>query len=132
MTTPYVERPLAAPLVDASSEAFWSAARDGRLTTRRCQSCSKLHWYPRPICPYCQGDTDWEVLSGLGSIYSVSVTRKAGPHAYAIAYVTLDEGITVLSNIVDCDLDTVRIGQRVKVVFKSAEDGQPVPMFAPA
>lgn len=132
MTTPYVERPLAAPLVDASSEAFWSAARDGRLTTRRCQSCSKLHWYPRPICPYCQGDTDWEALSGLGSIYSVSVTRKAGPHAYAIAYVTLDEGITVLSNIVDCDLDTVRIGQRVKVVFKSAEDGQPVPMFAPA
>ena len=132
MTTPYVERPLAAPLVDASSEAFWSAARDGRLTTPRCQSGSKLHWYPRPICPYCQGDTDWEVLSGLGSIYSVSVTRKAGPHAYAIAYVTLDEGITVLSNIVDCDLDTVRIGQRVKVVFKSAEDGQPVPMFAPA
>ncbi|KQX95821.1 Zn-ribbon domain-containing OB-fold protein [Variovorax sp. Root473] len=132
MTTPYVERPLAAPLVDASSEAFWSAARDGRLTTRRCQSCGKLHWYPRPICPYCQGDTDWEALSGLGSVYSVSVTRKAGPHAYAIAYVTLDEGITVLSNIVDCDLDTVRIGQRVKVVFKSAEDGQPVPMFAPA
>lgn len=132
MTTPYVERPLAAPLVDASSEAFWSAARDGRLTTRRCQSCGKLHWYPRPICPHCQGDTDWEALSGLGSIYSVSVTRKAGPHAYAIAYVTLDEGITVLSNIVDCDLDTVRIGQRVKVVFKSAEDGQPVPMFAPA
>ena len=50
----------------------------------------------------------------------------------AIAYVTLDEGVTLLTNIVDCDLDAVRIGDRVRLVFKSAEDGQPVPMFTPA
>ncbi|MGB3068488.1 MAG: Zn-ribbon domain-containing OB-fold protein [Ottowia sp.] len=132
MSTPYVERPLAAPLTDASTAAFWAAAREGRLTTRRCQSCGKLHWYPRPLCPFCQGDTEWETLSGRGEIYSVSVTRKAGPVPYAIAYIKLDEGITVLSNIVDCDLDTVRIGQAVQVVFKPAEDGQMIPMFTPA
>lgn len=132
MSTPYVERTLNAPMVDASTEDFWVATREGRLTSRRCLHCGKLHWYPRPICPFCQGDTEWEPLSGQGTVYSVSVTRRAGPQAYAIAYVTLDEGITVLSNIVDCDLDTVHIGQRVKVVFKPAEDGQMVPMFAPA
>ncbi len=132
MSTPYVERPLSAPLVDASTEAFWAATREGNLTSRRCQQCGKLHWYPRPICPFCQGDTEWETLSGQGTVYSVSVTRRAGPQAYAIAYVALDEGITMLSNIVDCDLDTVHIGQRVKVVFKAAEDGQMVPMFTPA
>ena len=38
----------------------------------------------------------------------------------------------MMSNIVDCDLDTLRIGQRVKLVFKAAEGGQPVPMFTPA
>jgi len=118
--------------VDASTEAFWAATREGNLTSRRCQQCGKLHWYPRPICPFCQGDTEWETLSGQGTVYSVSVTRRAGPQAYAIAYVALDEGITMLSNIVDCDLDTVHIGQRVKVVFKAAEDGQMVPMFTPA
>ncbi len=132
MTTSYVDRPLAAPLVDASCAAFWSAAREKRLLTRRCQACGKLHWYPRPICPFCQGDTEWEALGGQGSIYSVSVTRKAGPHVYAIAYVTLDEGITLLTNIVDCDLDALSIGQRVRLVFKTAEDGQPIPMFTPA
>jgi uncharacterized OB-fold protein len=118
-------------MVDASTETFWAATREGRLMSRRCNSCGKLHWYPRPICPMCQGDTEWENLSGLGVIYSVSVTRRAGPIAYAIAYVTLDEGITVLSNIVDCDLDTVHISQRVKVVFKPAESDQMVPMFTP-
>lgn len=132
MTTSYVERPLAAPLVDASCETFWAAAREGRLLSRRCQDCGKLHWYPRPLCPYCQGDTEWEALTGQASIYSVSVTRKAGPHVYAIAYVTLDEGITLLTNIVDCDLDALAIGQRVRLVFQTAEDGQPVPMFTPA
>ena len=131
MSTPYVDRPLAAPLVDASTETFWKAASEGLLLARRCQSCGQLHWYPRPICPFCQGDTEWGNLSGYGTIYSVSVTRKAGPIPYAIAYVTLDEGITLLTNIVDCDLDTVHIDQRVKVVFKPAENGQMLPMFTP-
>lgn len=131
MSTPYVPRPLAAPLIDAATAPYWAAADEGRLSTRRCQACGQLHWYPRPICPFCQGDTDWVPLSGQGRIYSVSVTRKAGPIAYAIAYVELDEGITMLSNIVDCDLDRLAIGQRVQVCFQPAEDGRMIPMFRP-
>ena len=59
------------------------------------------------------------------------VTRRAGPIAYALAYVRLDEGVTMMTNIVDCDLDELRIGQRVKVCFKPDDAGQPVPMFTP-
>jgi uncharacterized protein len=50
---------------------------------------------------------------------------------YAIAYVTLAEGPTMMTNIVDCDLDGIKIGQKVKVVFKPSEGGPPVPCFAP-
>jgi uncharacterized OB-fold protein len=50
---------------------------------------------------------------------------------YALAYVTLDEGVTMMTNIVDCDLDAIRIGQRVRLVFKPTEGGPPVPMFTP-
>ncbi|TSH93137.1 DNA-binding protein [Verticiella sediminum] len=132
MSTPYQERPLAAPLLDAATAPFWQAAGEGRLTTRRCTGCGKLHWYPRPVCPFCQGNTQWEALAGEGTIYSVSVTRKAGPIPYAIAYVTLDEDITVLTNIVDCELDGLRIGQRVRVCFKPAQNGASIPMFTPA
>jgi len=53
------------------------------------------------------------------------------PVPYALAYVTLDEGVTMMTNIVDCDLDSIRIGQRVRVVFKPTDGGPPVPMFAP-
>ncbi len=59
------------------------------LRIRRCISCSKPHWYPRPVCPFCMGDTEWVDAVGTGTIYSVSVTRRAGPIPYAIAYVAL-------------------------------------------
>ncbi|MGH8788234.1 MAG: Zn-ribbon domain-containing OB-fold protein [Cupriavidus necator] len=132
MTNTYQDRPLAAPVIDPASSTFWRAAAEGRLLIKACGSCGMHHWYPRALCPYCMSDaTRWEQAAGLGTIYSVSVTRKAGPTPYAIAYVRLDEGVTMLSNIVDCDLDALRIGDRVTVCFKTAEDGQAVPMFTP-
>lgn len=132
MATPSQDRPLGAVQSDAATQHFWARAKEGVLATRACKACGKLHWYPRALCPFCLGDTEWRDISGLGTIYSVSVTRRAGPIPFAIAYVTLDEGITMLTNIVDCDLDTLKIGQRVAVTFKPAEDGAMVPMFRPA
>ena len=131
MTTVHQDRPLPAPAHDPATETFFAATAKGSLLVKTCTSCGKPHWYPRPLCPYCLGETEWTEASGRGEIYSVSVTRRAGPLPYAIAYVRLDEGVTMLTNIVDCDLDSLRIGQRVKVVFKPAEDGSMIPMFAP-
>jgi len=132
MATQYQDRPLAANAVDPATEVFFAGAQDGVLRLRRCLTCGKPHWYPRPLCPFCFGETAWEDTKGLGTIYSVSVTRRAGPIPYAIAYVTLDEGVTMLSNIVDCgDLDALQIGRRVKVCFKHADGGGAVPMFTP-
>ena len=63
------------------------------------------------------------------TIYTYSVTRRGGPVPYCIAYVTLDEGVKMMTNIVDCDLDTIKIGQKVKVAFKKSEGGVSIPMF---
>jgi len=131
MSTPYQDRQMAAPIVDPATEPYWTAARNGVLRLRRCTACGKPHWYPRPVCPFCQGDTDWVDASGKGTVYSVSVTRRAGPIPFAIAYVTLDEGVTMLTNIADCDLDSVKIGDPVRVVFKPMPNGAMLPMFAP-
>ncbi|WP_137920837.1 Zn-ribbon domain-containing OB-fold protein [Hydrogenophaga sp. 2FB] len=132
MTTIFQDRPLKAPMVDAATEAFWRGAAEGRLLIKQCTACGKPHWYPRSLCPYCMSERlEWRPSAGLGTIYSVSVTRRAGPTPYAIAYVRLDEEVTLLTNIVDCDLDSLRIGDRVKLCFKPAEDGQPIPMFTP-
>jgi uncharacterized protein len=125
-------RKIPAPIVTSETDAFWNAARERRFVVPTCSACGKAHWYPRAICPFCGGGkVQWRDASGRGTIYTFSVMRRA-KEPYAIAYVTLAEGPTMMTNIVDCDFDKLSIGQAVSVVFKDTEDGPPVPMFRPA
>ncbi|HEY0909036.1 MAG TPA: OB-fold domain-containing protein, partial [Bradyrhizobium sp.] len=75
--------------------------------------------------------TIWEEASGDATIYTFSLMRKSANGPFAMAYVTLKEGPTLQTNIVDCDMDKLKIGQKVKVVFKPT-DGAPLPFFTPA
>ena len=125
------ERKIPAPEPSPETRPFWEAAAAGRLLIGKCKACSKPHYYPRALCPFCGSDaTEWVPAGGRGAIYSYSVMRRL-PVPYALAYVALDEGVTMMTNIVDCDLDAIRIGQRVRLVFKPTEGGPPVPMFTP-
>jgi uncharacterized protein len=124
-------RKISAPIVTVENEAFWNAMREGRFTVPVCSACGKAHWYPRAICPFCSSDkVALRDASGKGTIYTFSVMRRA-KEPYTIAYVTLAEGPTMMTNLVDCDFDALRIGQPVTVVFKETEGGPPVPMFTP-
>ena len=126
------ERKIPAPAVYPETQAFWDAAAQGKLLVKRCSDCGEHHHYPRSICPFCFSErTEWREAAGEGTIYSYSVLRRAEA-PYVIAYVTLAEGVTMMTNIVDCDPGAVRIGQRVRVTFAASDGGPPVPMFAPA
>ncbi len=125
------ERKIPAPESNPETKPFWDAAAEGRLLIKKCVTCGQVHFYPRAICPFCGSDkTEWVTASGRGTVYSYSVMRRV-PIPYALAYVTLEEGVTMMTNIVDGDLDAIRIGQRVTVAFKPSEGGPPVPMFRP-
>lgn len=125
------DRTIPAPIPGLESQAFFAAAKEGRFLLKKCNACGKPHWYPRAVCPFCAStDTEWIEASGRGTIYSYSVMRRV-PEPFALAYVTLAEGPAVLTNIVDCDFDALRIGQEVAFTFKPAENGVPVLMFKP-
>jgi len=124
-------RKLTPPMETAESKAFFDAARDGKFMVPVCAACGKAHWYPRAICPFCASDrVEWREASGNGTIYTFSVMRRV-KEPYAIAHVTLAEGPTMLTNVVDCDFDTLAIGAPVRVTFRETENGPPVPMFKP-
>ena len=126
------ERKIPAPEANPETKPFWDAAAEGRLLIKKCVTCGQAHFYPRAICPFCGSDkTEWVTASGRGTVYSYSVMRRVSI-PYALAYVTLEEGVSMMTNIVDCDLDAIRIGQPVTVAFKPSEGGPPVPMFRPA
>lgn len=133
MATPYQERKITDPAMNVGDAPYFEAAAQGKLLVKKCASCGEIHHYPRGVCPFCLSDkVSWLEAKGTGKIYTYSVTRRGGPVPYCIAYVTLDEGVTMMTNIVDCDLDNVRIGQAVKVTFKKSIGGVTMPMFTPA
>ena len=124
------QRKIAAPVANVETQAYWDAAEAGKLLVKTCRSCGEPHFYPRALCPFCFGETDWQETNGEGEIYSFSVMRRAET-PYAIAFVKLDAGPTMMSNLVDCDFDGLAIGQRVRVVFQPSNGGHKVPMFTP-
>ena len=122
------DRPLPAnpPNPGPDDAPFWEAAAQDRLVLPRCQTCGTFIWYPRSFCPDCHtSEIEWTDASGRGTVYSFTVSlRGPGPWAerapYVIAYIELDEGPRVLTNIVGADPQEVQVGDRVAAVFEPA------------
>ena len=126
------QRKIPSPPMSVENEAFWAAANEGKLMIPRCKDTDQFFWYPRNLSPFTlSNNVELVEASGKGTIYTYSVMRRADPQ-YVIAYVTLKEGIAMMTNIVDCDYDTVAVGQAVELDFYETENGQKVPVFKPA
>jgi uncharacterized OB-fold protein len=126
------------PRLDEESKGYWEACQRHELVVQRCGSCGTLRHYPRALCPNCLSDrVEWQRCSGRGTVYTFTVThqnqapgfRDALP--YVLAYVELDEGVRLLTNIVECAPDAVRIGMPVEVVFEAATPEITLPRFKP-
>jgi len=121
-----------APRVNVENKEYWDAAGRGVLLVKRCTSCGEAHHYPRAICPFCySAETEWQEAAGTGVVHAYTVMRREQPSTVT-AYVALEEGPLMLTNIVDYDADALRIGMPVKVRFADAEDGIRVPVFSPS
>jgi uncharacterized OB-fold protein len=129
--------PAGAPPVNLETRPFWDATAQGRFLLRRCNGCGFVIWYPRGLCPDCGSvDTEWFEASGRGMIYTFSITRRgqgrwrdASP--YVLAYVELEEGPRVMTNIVAADPDSLRIGQPVEVTWDDTGEGTALYRFRP-
>ncbi|MEM7271837.1 MAG: Zn-ribbon domain-containing OB-fold protein [Actinomycetota bacterium] len=127
--------PTRAPRGNEDSQPFWDATADGRLTLQRCADCGTVVWWPRAICPACQSfDLGWFDAAGTGRVYSYTVVhrsvgqwRDATP--YIVAYVELDEGPRVMTNLVDVDPADVAVDAPVRVVWHDTGEGTALPRF---
>jgi uncharacterized OB-fold protein len=133
--SPSSSLPAPAPAVNPETKEFWAATAQGRLLLKRCLDCDSAIWYPRAICPECASPrTEWFEASGRGRIYSYTVNHRgdgaykdAAP--YVLAYVELDEGPRMMTNIVAADGAGLAIDRPVEVVFDDTGDGSALPRF---
>jgi uncharacterized OB-fold protein len=127
------------PPVSEAAAPFWDATRDRRLVLPWCRECGRVIWYPREVCPACLCDRiDWRPATGDGVVHAVSVHHRAGigrdeaDGPYAVALVDLPEGVRLMSNVVGCPPDLVRVGMPVHVAWLPLSDGRHLPQFEPA
>jgi len=129
-------RPL--PEITAESRPFWEACRRHELLVQRCRACGAVQHYPRGVCAACwSSDLEWRRASGRGTVYTFTVTRRSQAPGfkdtlpYVLAWVELEEGVQVMTNVVDCDPAAVAIGMPVRVVFEDVTPEVSLPRFAP-
>jgi len=123
---------------DSWTEPFWLAAREHRLTVPRCTNCGTFRFPPGPFCHECQHqDVEHVEMSGTGTIYTYTIARHpvvptlADSVPYAVAVIELDgaPGVRMIANIVDSDVELVRIGTRVELAWDDVNAEVTIPRF---
>lgn len=131
------------PYASWETRGWWEGAGRSEVVIQRCASCGVTQHKPRGICASClSSDIEHLVASGRGTVYTFTVTNQnqakgfAEACPYVMAYVELEEGPRVLTNIVGCDPEQVEIGMAVVADFAQPErdDGEAfgVVRFRPA
>ena len=132
------KRPLPRP-DEPDTREFWAATKEKEFRYQQCRDCDQIVFYPRRHCTGCtSGNLEWKVASGKGAVYTYSVVRQSyhpffrNLVPYAVAWVDLEEGPRVLTNIVGVEdpLNDVAIGQAVQLEWEEYEDLS-IPLFRP-
>jgi uncharacterized OB-fold protein len=120
-------RELPLPLPGRDDAPFYEAARRGELVFQRCTACGRFRHYPRPLCTHCLSTAvTWERATGRGTVWTWTIVRGPTLPAfevnvpYNVVDVLMDEGVHVVSQVLDCPPEEIRAGMPVEAVFVAA------------
>lgn len=113
---------------------YWEGARSGKLRFQYCPACEAAQFPPRKVCTHCGGEAiEWRDSALLGVVDSFAVVERA-PNAYfkekvpyVIALISLREGFRLMVNLLGDTALKARIGDPIRVVFETREDGMVLP-----
>lgn len=122
------------------AEPFWKATEDKKLVLQYSPESERYYHYPRePIVVSPKtGAVEWREAKGLGEIYAFSVMRKPGNPSmgarvpYVVAIIQLEEGVRMMTNVVNCPLENIKVGMKVKLAWEELPKGRNFPVFEPA
>jgi uncharacterized OB-fold protein len=138
MATDY-SKPLPRPLSPEVTRPFWEAAKRHELVMPRCKTCDNLFFYPRSECPRCLSNhLEWMQVSGRGRLHTYTIVYQSANAAfrddtpYIYAVVQLNEGPRLVSNVVQCDLDAVKVDMPLEAIFDDITPEWTLVQFKPA
>jgi uncharacterized OB-fold protein len=124
------------PVLDGLAGEFYGWCKRHELRFQRCTACRAWRHVPRELCAAC-GSWEWEWArsSGRGTVFTWTVVARAlhpafkGDVPLAPAVIEMDEGVRLLSAVIDCGTDALAIGMPVEVVFEDVTPEVTLPKF---
>jgi uncharacterized OB-fold protein len=120
------------------SQPFWDNAKKHKLTLKKCKDCGHIDHPPYLYCTNCHSDnSEWVEASGKGKLVAYAINTYMVPFPfwddmpYVVAMIDLDEGVRMISNIVECDHDQLKNGMELEVVFDDVSDEFTLPKWRP-
>jgi uncharacterized OB-fold protein len=121
---------------NADDAGFWAALREGELRIQRCVACKTFRHPPRPACARCGStEREWVAVSGTGEVWSFTVIHPptlpafAERTPYGAVVIRLDEGVFLVSALIDCPVDELAVGSRVEVAVREVDTDLALPLF---
>jgi uncharacterized protein len=126
------------PVPTRETKPYWEGCKAHQLKIQRCAECGHHQFYPRIYCTKCMSDrVEWVEASGRAKVLSYTIVHRPVSPAfkeeipYVVALVTLDEGPTMMTNLVRCAPDQLAIGLPVVVTFEDWTEEISIPKFRP-
>jgi len=120
------------------SQPFWDNAKKHKLTLKKCKDCGHIDHPPYLYCTNCHSDnSEWVQASGKGKLVAYAINTYMVPFPfwddmpYVVAMIDLEEGVRMISNIVECDHDKLKNGMELQVVFDDVSDEFTLPKWMP-
>lgn len=127
------------PEITLLTEPFWQGIKDHQLLLQRCDDCGAFRFIPKEVCPGCASvQSTWTPVSGAGKVYSYSTVYRGTGTAFqddlpfTVVMVELAEGPRIISHLIDCAPDQVKIDMPVAVVFEDVTAEASLYKFRPA
>ena len=128
-------RPVPKPNTYVDTTPFWEGAKRKELFLQYCKDTGRFQHYPRPVSIYTGSrNLEWRKVSGRGKIYANTVIRIPGPGIdgrlpLPVVTVDLEEGARILGNIIDSNVEQIKIGTAVEVAWDHLADDIYYPAF---
>jgi uncharacterized OB-fold protein len=122
--------------VDPDAQTFWSAIAGGRMLLQQCEACGTFRHPPAPVCAACGARASvWTPAAGTGEVWSYTIVHPptlpafADRTPYGAVVVRLDEGVFMVSNLVDTPIEELAVGVRVELAITTVDDDVVLPLF---
>jgi uncharacterized OB-fold protein len=131
------EKPL--PEFRPETKPYWEACKRHEFVLPRSRATNEFFFYPRAISPGedMSDDIEWIKASGKAKVWTYAIHHMGptkaykGEPPYVVALVETEEGVKMMTNVVDCDPKDVHIGMNVEVVFDDVTPEVALPKFRP-